>query len=83
MTKANLKAQFDEIVEKVTNAEVDKDPGMADKLKLYALYKQATVGDAKGDCPTDFTAKMKHQAWSKLKGMKKEDAMKKYIDYFS
>ena len=48
--------------EKVTNAEVDKDPGMADKLKLYALYKQATIGDIEGECPTDFTGKMKHQA---------------------
>ena len=82
MTKDNLKSQFDEIVKKVTNAEVNKDPGMADKLKLYALYKQATIGDIEGECPTDFTGKMKHQAWSKLKGMKKEDAMKKYIDYF-
>lgn len=82
MTKPDLKSQFDEMVKKVNSSQVDKDPGMADKLKLYALYKQATSGDTSGDCPSDFTGKMKYQAWSKLKGMSKDAAMQEYIDYF-
>lgn len=79
----NLKSEFDEILKKVKNKEVDKTPGIADKLKLYAWYKQALFGDIKGTAPDDITEKMKFTAWSKVKGMSKEEAMKLYIDYFS
>ena len=79
----NLKAEFDEILKKVKNKEVDKTPGVLDKLKLYAWYKQALFGDVKGEAPDDMTEKMKFEAWSKVKGMTKEDAMKNYIKYFS
>ncbi|HTN46667.1 MAG TPA: acyl-CoA-binding protein [Flavipsychrobacter sp.] len=52
-------------------------------LQLYALYKQATVGDAaeKGDYGMfDFKEKFKHEAWLKLRSMTSEDAQKQYID---
>jgi diazepam-binding inhibitor (GABA receptor modulating acyl-CoA-binding protein) len=52
-------------------------------LKLYSLYKQATEGDVKGTGPTnvlDFVAKFKYEAWAKLTGMSKEDAMQQYVD---
>ncbi|TAF52360.1 MAG: acyl-CoA-binding protein [Sphingobacteriia bacterium] len=52
-------------------------------LKLYALYKQGSEGDNTGEGPAnmfDFVAKFKHEAWEKLKGMSKEDAMQQYID---
>ena len=51
-------------------------------LKLYALYKQATKGDAKGERPDgfDFVARAKFDAWSEVKGMSAEDAMQQYID---
>ena len=52
-------------------------------LKLYALYKQATEGDANSDGPAnafDFVAKFKHDAWSKLKGLTKDTAMQQYVD---
>jgi diazepam-binding inhibitor (GABA receptor modulating acyl-CoA-binding protein) len=52
-------------------------------LKLYSLFKQATVGDNQEDAPSnpfDFVAKFKHEAWAKLKGITKEDAMQQYID---
>jgi len=50
-------------------------------LRLYALYKQATAGDAGGDAPgmMEFVARAKYDAWAKLKGTGREDAMKKYI----
>lgn len=51
-------------------------------LKLYALYKQATEGDASGSGPAnafDFVAKFKHEAWAKLSGLSKEDAMQQYV----
>ena len=52
-------------------------------LKLYSLFKQATEGDNDDSGPAnmfDFVAKFKHEAWAKLKGLSKEDAMKQYVD---
>ncbi len=51
-------------------------------LKLYALYKQATGGDAKGERPGafDFVGRAKFDAWSALAGMSSEDAMQQYIE---
>ncbi len=50
-------------------------------LKLYAYYKQATVGDVQGKRPgfTDFAGRAKYDAWKKLKGMPQEMAMERYI----
>ena len=51
-------------------------------LQMYALYKQATVGDVQGERPgfTDFVGGAKHDAWAELKGQSKEQAMQAYID---
>jgi acyl-CoA-binding protein len=51
-------------------------------LKLYALYKQATKGDATGDPPGgfDFVARAKFNAWSAMKGTPANDAMQQYVD---
>lgn len=50
-------------------------------LKLYSLYKQATVGDVQGKRPgfTDFVGRAKYDAWTKLKGQTPEDAKRAYI----
>ncbi len=51
-------------------------------LKMYALYKQASNGDATGERPgmTDFVARAKWDAWDALKGTGGDDAMQQYID---
>ena len=52
-------------------------------LLLYALFKQATEGDApeKGDYGMfDFKEKFKHEAWLKQKGTSSETAQQSYID---
>jgi acyl-CoA-binding protein len=52
-------------------------------LQLYSLYKQATIGDCDADTPSnpfDFVAKAKHNAWTELKGITKENAMQQYIN---
>lgn len=51
-------------------------------LKIYALYKQASGGDAQGERPgfTEMVARAKFDAWDSLKGTSKEDAMQQYID---
>lgn len=58
-------------------------PGDQNLLKLYGLYKQATVGD--NDTPKpgmlDFKGKMKWQAWEDRKGMSQADAEQAYIAF--
>jgi acyl-CoA-binding protein len=51
-------------------------------LKLYALYKQATQGDATGDAPSsfDFVRRAKFDAWSAIKGTTAEESMQRYVD---
>lgn len=50
-------------------------------LKLYALYKQATQGDARGQRPgiTNPVGRAKYDAWSRVRGQSREDAMEAYI----
>lgn len=50
-------------------------------LKLYALYKQATDGDASGPKPGffDFVNTAKYEAWSRLRGMQPAEAQEKYV----
>jgi acyl-CoA-binding protein len=52
-------------------------------LKMYALYKQASSGDASGARPgfTDMVGRAKWDAWDALKGTGKDDAMQQYIDF--
>jgi diazepam-binding inhibitor (GABA receptor modulator, acyl-CoA-binding protein) len=51
-------------------------------LKLYALYKQATKGDATGEPPGgfDFVARAKFDAWRAIKGRSEKDAMQQYVE---
>lgn len=51
-------------------------------LDLYALYKQATSGDVRGDRPgmLDVKGRAKYDAWAKRKGMSKDAAMQAYVD---
>ncbi len=58
-------------------------PSNEDLLSLYALYKQATEGDSKGEKPAnlfDIVGNAKFAAWEKLKGLSREEAMKRYVD---
>jgi len=59
-----------------------KRPDNETLLRLYALYKQATTGDATGKRPglTDPIGRAKFDAWAALKGMGREAAMQAYID---
>ncbi|MCB9558755.1 MAG: acyl-CoA-binding protein [Deltaproteobacteria bacterium] len=50
-------------------------------LKLYALYKQASVGDATGKRPgmLDIKGRAKYDAWKAQQGLGQDDAMQRYI----
>jgi carboxylesterase len=56
-------------------------PGTSDMLALYALYKQATVGDATGSRPgmLDVRGRAKFDAWAEKKGISKEAAADQYL----
>lgn len=51
-------------------------------LKIYALFKQASSGDAEGARPgfTDMVGRAKFDAWAALKGTSLEQAQQQYID---
>ncbi len=61
--------------------ELGEEPGTADLLQLYALYKQATAGDVSGPRPGPFDvrARAKHDAWAKVQGVGRDEAMKRYV----
>lgn len=75
----DLKAQFQAAT--VAAKQTKKKPDNSTLLKLYSYYKQATEGDVKGDRPGgfDFVGAAKYDAWAKLKGSTKDEAMQNYI----
>ena len=77
--KVDVKAQFEAAA--AAAKKTKKKPDNATLLKLYSFYKQATDGDVSGPRPGgfDFVGGAKHDAWSKLKGMSKDEAMQNYI----
>jgi diazepam-binding inhibitor (GABA receptor modulating acyl-CoA-binding protein) len=78
---SDLKSQFETAQADVK--KLDDDPGNAAKLKLYALFKQASAGDVDGKRPgmMDMVARAKWDAWNEVKGLSPETAMQAYIDF--
>jgi acyl-CoA-binding protein len=76
---ADLDAEFDSAVAGVT--ELTRDPGNDAKLRLYALYKQATAGDVSGKRPgfANPVARAKYDAWAKVAGLPSDDAKREYV----
>lgn len=76
----DLKTQFDQAKEAVM--ALAERPDNDTLLRLYALYKQGSEGDASGPRPGffDFVGNAKFEAWEKLKGTRQDEAMKKYVD---
>ena len=76
---SDLKAQFDAAAQNVK--KLKDDPGNDAKLQLYALFKQGSEGDVQGRRPgfTDMIGRAKYDAWAKVKGQSKDEAMKNYV----
>ncbi len=76
----DLKANFEATVADSKN--LTERPDNATLLQLYALYKQASVGDNLDKKPGfgDMVARAKWEAWNDCKGMSGPDAMQQYID---
>ena len=72
-------AEFESAAAKVKT--LTESPSNKNLLELYALFKQATVGDNNTEEPGmfDFTGKAKWDAWNSKNGMSSEEAEKEYI----
>ncbi len=77
---SDLQVQFEAAAAAAQN--LSKRPDNDTMLKLYSLYKQATVGDVQGKRPgfTNPVGRAKYDAWKKDKGMSQDDAMQQYVD---
>ena len=61
--------------------KLTESPSNENLLELYALFKQATVGDNNTKMPRmfDLMGKAKWDAWTSKNGMSSEEAEKEYI----
>lgn len=77
---SDLQKQFEQAAKDVK--DLPERPDNDTLLRLYALYKQGAEGDVSGDKPGffDFVGTAKYEAWAKIKGTGRDDAMKKYVD---
>ena len=77
---SDIKAAFDKAMADSKN--LSERPDNATLLKIYALYKQGSVGDNTDKKPGfgDMVARAKWDAWNSLKGTSQDDAMQQYVD---
>ena len=77
---SDLNTTFEAAVANSKN--LSERPDNATLLKIYALYKQGTVGDNTEKKPGfgDMVGRAKWDAWNKLKGTSNDDAMQQYVD---
>jgi len=76
----SLQEQFEQA--QADSKNLPERPDNMTLLKIYALFKQASVGDASGERPgfTDMVGRAKFDAWDALKGTSQDAAKQQYID---
>ncbi len=77
---SQLHAAFEAAV--ADSKQLPEKPDNMTLLQIYALYKQATAGDAEGKRPgfTDMVGRAKFDAWAELKGKTTTEAQQAYVD---
>ena len=77
---ADLKKQFEAAVANSKN--LSERPDNTTMLKIYALYKQASVGDNAEKKPgfIDMVGRAKWDSWNGVNGVSTKDAMQQYVD---
>lgn len=77
---SKLDARFEAAV--ANSKKLSERPDNSTLLKIYGLYKQATVGDNTEKKPgfTDMVGRAKWDAWNQCKGTSADDAKQQYID---
>lgn len=76
---SDLATRFDAAV--AQSKDLSERPDNVTLLKIYALYKQASIGDNGEPKPgmTDLVGRAKWDAWNKLKGTAQDGAKEQYI----
>ena len=76
----SLQEQFNQA--QIDSKNLPERPDNMTLLKIYALFKQGSAGDATGDRPgiTDFVGRAKFDTWAALAGTTQEAAMQQYTD---
>ncbi|KAF3330315.1 Acyl-CoA-binding protein [Carex littledalei] len=76
-----IQEEFEQVAAIVKQLPESPPPSDDDKLMLYALYKQATVGPVTTPRPNRFNTiyRTKWDAWKAVEGKSKEEAMQEYI----
>ena len=77
---ATLKSKFEQAVAESKRLPVRPDNKTL--LQIYALYKQATLGDATGKRPgfMDLVGRAKWDAWKAIEGKPANEAMQAYVE---
>ncbi|HVE54781.1 MAG TPA: acyl-CoA-binding protein [Ramlibacter sp.] len=77
---ADLNADFQAAVD--NSKKLSERPDNTTLLKIYGLYKQATVGDITDKKPGfgDLQGRAKWEAWNGFKGTASDEAKQQYID---
>ncbi|HEX7436515.1 MAG TPA: acyl-CoA-binding protein [Caldimonas sp.] len=77
---ADLKSRFEQAI--ADSKKLAEKPDNMTLLKLYALFKQASSGDADGKRPGfgDMVGRAKWDAWNAVKGKSADEAMQEYVD---
>jgi len=77
---ADLNADFEAAV--ANSKKLSQRPDNATLLKIYGLYKQATVGDNGEKKPGfgDMIGRAKWEAWNGFKGTSSDDAKRQYVE---
>lgn len=76
----SLQEQFEQA--QLDSKNLSERPDNMTLLKIYALFKQASKGDADGERPgfTDMIGRAKWDAWAALKGTSTDEAKQQYVD---
>lgn len=77
---SDLQKRFDQSRQDVQS--LDERPDNDTLLRLYALYKQGSEGDVRGDKPGffDFVGTAKYEAWAAMQGTSQDQAKQQYVD---
>jgi diazepam-binding inhibitor (GABA receptor modulator, acyl-CoA-binding protein) len=76
---SDLNADFEAAV--ANSKKLSQRPDNATLLKIYGLYKQATLGDVTDKKPGfgDMIGRAKWDAWNACKGTSSDDAKQQYV----
>jgi len=81
-----MEEEFNTIVKFVNDNKNNKEFSITttNMIDFYKYYKQATIGDCNISEPSIFymESRMKWTSWNSIKGMTKEEAMKKYCEVY-